>query len=373
MDSLEGEIIEVSLSGMEIKQELKDFKARLDPKIGAYFDTVIAKAGKEDDLIAEAVQHVRELVLAGGKRLRAAFMYYGYLGAGGTEEEKILDTAVAVELVHAFLLVHDDIIDRDEIRHGVPTLHRRYADFGKRFFPDKDTEHFGASIALIMGDMLCAFGNDIIFRSVFPAERVFEALSKLQHIVSYTVVGQARDVYMEYKREASEEEILKMYENKTAKYTVEGPLHLGGILAGASQELLSGFSAYAVPLGIAFQIQDDILGTFGTEERLGKPVGSDIQEGKITLLVSRALRDGTPAQAKRIREILDAGDRLTEADIAEFRSIIEATGALAGSQQLAAGYIASGRSALEGIRDGLHPRAYDFLSSVSEYMMKREY
>lgn len=357
---------------MQIEAELKNFKARLDPKIGAYFDVVMAEAGKEDDLVAEAVGHMKDLVLAGGKRLRAAFMYYGYLGAGGTEEEKILDTSVSVELIHAFLLVHDDIIDRDEIRHGVPTLHRRYADFGKRFFPDKDVKHFGDSIAIIMGDMLCAFGNDIIFRSSFPKEYVFEALSKLQRIISYTVIGQARDVYMEYKREASEEEIIRMYTNKTARYTVEGPLHLGAVLAGAPQELLDGLSAYAIPLGIAFQIQDDILGVFGTEKRLGKPVGSDIEEGKVTLLVSRALRDGTAKQKERIRDILSLGERLTRRDVEEFRSLIETTGALAGAEELSARHIGEGKRALENLKEKLHPQAYGFLFSVAEYMMNRD-
>ena len=358
---------------MEIEKELKNFKARIDPKIDAYFDTVLENSAKEDDLVTEALKHAREIMLAGGKRLRAAFMYYGYLGAGGTEEEKMLETAVSVEFIHTFLLVHDDIIDRDDIRHGVPTLHRRYADFGKRFFPEKDTEHFGNSIALIMGDMLCAFGNYIIFRSPFPKERVFEALAKLQHIVSYTVIGQARDVYMEYKREATEEEIIRMYTNKTAKYTVEGPLHLGAILAGASQEFLDALTAYAVPLGIAFQIQDDILGIFSTSKRLGKPVGSDIQEGKVTLLVSRALRDGTPEQGKRIKEILSLGGTITEHEMAEFRLLIEGTGALSGAKQLAAEYITEGKQALENMKEKLHPRAYDFLSSVALYMMNREY
>ncbi len=361
------------MTSLSVEEELKAFKARLDPKISAYFDTVLKHSEKEDDLVAEALRHTREIVLSGGKRLRAALMYYGYIGAGGTEEEKILETSVAVELIHAFLLVHDDIIDRDELRHGVPTLHRRYADFGKRFFPNTDTEHFGASIALIMGDMLCAFGNDIIFRSGFPHERVFEALSKLQHIVSFTVIGQARDVYMEYKREATEEEIIRMYTNKTAKYTIEGPLHLGAVLAGAPQELLDAISRYAVPLGIAFQIQDDILGVFGTEKRLGKPVGSDIKEGKITLLVSRVLRDGTPKQRKRIQELLAMGEELSEADTEEFRSVIRASGALDGAKQLAAEYVEKGRLALEDTKEMFEPCAYNFLHSIAEYMIAREY
>jgi geranylgeranyl diphosphate synthase type I len=311
---------------MQIEAELKAFKQRLDPKIGAYFDSVIADVAKEDDLVADAIGNAKEIVLSGGKRLRAAFMYYGYLGAGGTEEEKILDASISVELIHAFLLVHDDIIDRDEIRHGVPTLHRRYEEFAKKHFSGNDAVHFGESVALILGDMLNAFGNDIIFRAAFPPERVLRALSRLQGIVSSTVIGQARDVYIEYMRKASEEEILRMYRNKTAKYTVEGPLHLGAILAGAPEELYGKISAYAVPLGTAFQIQDDILGVFGSEERIGKPVGSDIVEGKITLLVSRALRDGTAAQARRIREILLLGDRVSIGDVEEFRGILEETG-----------------------------------------------
>lgn len=358
---------------MEIEDELKAFKARLDPKIGAYFDKAIDEAGKEDILVADALRYSRALVLAGGKRLRAAFMYYGYLGAGGTEEEKMLEASMSIELIHAFLLVHDDIIDRDDVRHGVTTLHRHYADIGKRFFPEKDTEHFGNAMAIIIGDMLGAFGNDIIFCADFPLEQRFQALSRLQSIVSSTVIGQARDIYMEYQGEAREEEILSMYRNKTARYTVEGPLHLGALLAGASQELLDGLSAYAIPLGIAFQIQDDILGIFGSTKRLGKPVGSDIEEGKITLLVSRALQGGTGEQRKRLKAILSLGKELTEKEIREFQTLIEATGALEGTKQLAAQYIEEGKQALETIREKLDPRAYHFLSSVAAYMLKREY
>ncbi len=357
---------------MHIEAELKAFKARLDPRIEAYFDVAIKESAKEDDLVTEALGHVKELALSGGKRLRAAFMYYGYLAAGGREEEKMLETAVSIELIHLFLLIHDDIIDRDGMRHGVATLHERYADIGRRFFPQADARHFGNSIAIIMGDMVSAFGNDVIFRSDFPKERVFAALSKLQNIISFTVIGQARDVYMEYKGEASEEEILRMYRNKTAKYTVEGPLHLGGILAGADQSVLDGFSAYAIPLGIAFQIQDDILGVFATEKRLGKPVGSDIVEGKITLLVSRALRDSSRKQGKRLKELLGLGERLTEKDVEEFQGIIRETGALAGAKALADGYIQEGRTALEGLKEKIEPRAYDFLVSVADYMANRD-
>lgn len=358
---------------MEIKEELKSFKARLDPLIDEYFDSVLKDGMREDDLVAEALNHARAIVLSGGKRLRAAFMYYGYIAGGGTETEKMLRTSMSVELIHAFLLVHDDIIDRDDIRHGVPTLHKRYADFGKRFFPERDIEHFGNSIAMIIGDMLYSFGNDILFRADFPKERVFSALSRLQSVVSFTVVGQARDIYMEYKREASEEEILLMYRNKTAKYTVEGPLHLGAILAGADDTLLTQLSAYALPLGIAFQIQDDILGIFGSAKQIGKPVGSDIEEGKLTLLVARALRNGSKEERRRLKELLTRGSLLTEAERLEFNGIIEKTGSRREIQALAQEYIAEGKRALVELQPHVSKEAYDFFEGVAEYMTKREY
>ncbi len=358
---------------MQIEEELKSFKVRLDPLIEAYFEHVKENGLKEDALVAEALDHAKEIVLAGGKRLRSAFMYYGYLGAGGTEKEKMLKTSMSVELIHSFLLVHDDIIDRDDVRHGVPTLHRRYATLGKRFFGPIDTDHFGMSIAIIMGDMLYSFGNDIIFTSEFSKERIFRALSRLQNIVSFTVVGQARDIYMEYKKEATEEEILNMYRNKTAKYTVEGPLHLGAILAGAEEDLLTAFSEYAIPVGIAFQIQDDILGIFGSEKRIGKPVGSDIEEGKITILVARALKNGTSEQKKRLKEILARGPALTENEQKEFRAILVDTGAFQEVKELAQSYIVSGEKALEVLKSKVTPEAYEFLAGVAQYMTHREY
>ena len=358
---------------MNIEIELKAFKDKLDPKISAYFDRVIAEAEKEDAFVTDALRYSRSIILAGGKRLRAAFMYYGYIGVGGKDELAILDASMSIELIHSFLLVHDDIIDQDDTRHGVETLHKHYRDIGQVLFSKRDTKHFGDSIALVIGDMLGAFGNDIIFSSKFPLEQKFRALSKLQSIVSYTVIGQVRDVYIEYMSNASEEEILSMYKNKTAKYTIEGPLHLGALLGGAPDDILIGFSDYAIPLGIAFQIQDDILGIFGDEKRLGKPIGSDIAEGKITLLVSRVLRDGTVGQKKRMREILSLGENLREDDIREFRTIIHESGAFVSTKELADRYIEEGKQSLVKMQGRIDTRTYNFFLSVADYMTHREY
>ncbi len=358
---------------MDVQVLLRDFKARFDPKISAYFDTVEVNAREEDVLISEALRHVRNLTLAGGKRLRPACMFYGYLAGGGTDEEAILETAVSIELLHTFLLVHDDIIDRDDFRHGEPTLHRRYAEFGRKYFPERDVEHFGNSIALIVGDLLSAMSNDIIFRAPFPQTRIFEALSRLQSVVSYTVIGQAQDIYMEYKREATEAEILKMYTNKTARYTMERPIQMGLMLAGDSGQLVDRFSGYALPLGIAFQIQDDILGIFGSEAKLGKPVGSDIQEGKLTLLVAYALERGTRLQQEEVRRILSLGNALTADDRERFKGLLIETKSLERAQEKARAYIREGKQALGAMREMVPQRSFDFFEAIADYMAEREY
>ena len=358
---------------MDIQVLLKEFKARFDPKISAYFDAIIEQAKDEDALSAEALRHARELTLSGGKRLRPACMLYGYLAGGGTNEEALLETAVSIELIHMFLLVHDDIIDRDSLRHGQPTLHRRYADFGQKYFPHRDVEHFGNSVALIVGDLLFALGNDIIFRAPFPRECVFQALSQLQSVVSYTVMGQARDIYMEYTREATEAEILKMYQNKTAHYTMERPIHMGLALAGDSSVLTDQFSRYALPLGVAFQIQDDILGVFGSETKIGKPVGSDIQEGKMTLLVSYALERGNTDERQAISSILECGQALTTEDMNRFRTILRTTGALDRAKALAQSLVLEGKQALYSFREDVPKRSFDFFEAIADYMAVREY
>lgn len=355
---------------MDVRTELGDFKKRVDAEIARYLDHAIEETSRHDPFMTEALRYVKRLVLSGGKRLRAAFMYYGYLAAGGTDRERILRAAVSIELVHIFLLIHDDIIDRDEKRHGIVTAHAHFRTLAEKLFLHADAAHFGNSMAIIVGDMVGALGNQIIFESGFPPEYVLRALSKLQEIVSFTVVGEAQDILIEYKGKATESEILSMYEHKTARYTVNGPLQLGVLLAGGMRELSEALGRYAVPIGIAFQIQDDILGVFGSEEKLGKPVGSDIEEGKITLLVSRALALAPKKEQKEVLAILKKGEKLLVRDVERFREIITVSGALESSKETARTYIESGKREILSIE--FPEEAKMFLIGVAEYMMKRE-
>ncbi len=354
---------------MATLRTLEKFKKAIDREIKEYLDKVIQETKKKDPLMADAVKYVKKFVLAGGKRMRPAFMYYGYIAASDKEKEKILKTAVSIELVHLFLLIHDDIIDRDNKRHGMDTLNYRYTRLGRKYFHKKDNEHFGNSMAIIIGDMVDALGNQVIFNSGFNANRVMKALSKLQHIISLTVIGQSQDIYIEYSGKASEWDVLTMYENKTARYSIEGPLHLGGILGGAKESLLEAFSEYAIPLGVAFQIQDDILGIFGSEKKIGKKVGSDIEEGKQTLLVVKAKQRASVQQKKILEALLGKKDLLKE-EIDLFHSIILDTGALDYSRKLAKELIIKGKRAIQEVK--MNKEAKDFFLEMADYMIERE-
>jgi geranylgeranyl diphosphate synthase type I len=356
---------------MDIQAVLKTYKEEFDIELAKYLDTVIAEARARDAFVAEALEYVKTFAVSGGKRLRPTLMYFGYAAAGGRERSKMLRAALSVELLHIFLLIHDDIIDRDTLRHGVETVHAHYGKMGGRLFSGVDVAHFGNSIAIIVGDMVHALGNRVLFEADFNADRILEALSKLQSIVALTVIGQTKDVYIEYAKKATEEEILRMYEYKTARYTVEGPLHLGAILAGAHEKLLEELSAYAIPLGIAFQIQDDILGIFGSEQKTGKPVGSDIAEGKRTILVSYALSHLSSSECAEFSTILGRGDTLTEGEQRRFRDLARSSGALTYAQSLAKTYIAEGRNAIAK-SERIDGEAKDFLVCAADFMMQRE-
>jgi len=354
---------------MDIKEELKKFKDKVDPEIEKFFDKVIKNSKENNFITTQALEQVKKITLSGGKRLRPALMYWSYRGLNGKDEEEMLRTSVSIEIIHIFLLIHDDIIDNDQTRHGVETVHRQYAKIGKMISKKDNHTHFGNSMGIVVGDIVGALGNQILYSSNFSPDSVIKALYQLQSIIARVAVGEAQDVYIEHKRKATEEEVLEMYKNKTAKYTIEGPLHLGAILAGADEETLQKISSFSVPVGVAFQIQDDILGIFGNEKKIGKPVGSDIREGKQTVLVVKAMEGADKKQKSEILNLLGK-KYLTSSEIETFKKIIIETGALKYSQDLAQKLIVEGKKEIADLN--FTQDAKDFLLGIADYMAARE-
>lgn len=355
---------------MESIELLKKFKKRLDISLGKYFNEKIEEAGRSHPLAKESVQMIADFTMASGKRIRPAMLYYSYLSQGKADDKKILEVSMSIELTHTFLLIHDDIIDKDARRHGVPTIHERYKKVGRRLAKNNDNAHFGNSMAMLAGDTAQAMANGIIFNSKFSPEIIIKALDKLQKIVYAIVPGEMLDVVMEARGRASEEEVLEMYEGKTASYSFEGPLHMGAVLAGAGDnKTLDNLSRYALPLGKAFQIRDDILGVFGKEKKLGKPVGSDVIEGKQTLLVVKALELGNKKQKAVVRKYLGKKD-LKKRELEDFRQAIKETGSLEYCQKLSEKFVKDALVALSKI-DIKNEEARKFLHGIAEYMVLR--
>ncbi|KKP79868.1 MAG: hypothetical protein A2271_01280 [Candidatus Moranbacteria bacterium RIFOXYA12_FULL_35_19] len=355
---------------MEANELLKKYKEKVDLRLKDYFDQKIKEAGKLDLLAKQAVKMIADFTLSGGKRIRPALVYYGYLASGGKEEEKIIEASMGIELIHSFLLIHDDIIDRDGMRHGIETVHQKYKKIGERFSPKKDNAHFGNSMAIVVGDLAYSMANEIVFNTKFPPEIIIRALDKMQDIVYVTIPGEMLDVVMENRGRATEKEILQMFEGKTSRYTFEGPLHFGSILSGNAEKMLPAFTRYSLPLGKAFQIRDDILGIFGSEKKLGKPVGSDVSEGKQTLLLIRALKKSDSNQKKIIQKCLGKKD-LSEKELEEFRQVIRETGSLKYCQDLSEKFVAEALSALKEIKFK-NEEAKFFLEGIAEYIIRRE-
>jgi geranylgeranyl diphosphate synthase type I len=247
-------------------------------------------------------------------------------------------------------------------------MNHYFEKFSRENFPEKNSPHFGNSMAIIIGDTLAALGNKTILRSGFSEKLIIKTALRLQEIIALTVIGQVKDVHMEHLGNSSEKEILKMYEYKTARYTMEGPLHLGMILGGGKKRELETISVYATSIGIAFQIQDDILGIFGTEEKLGKSISSDIEKGKQTILLARALSSGNIRQKKELRAILKK-KRILQGDREKFRKIIVETGSLEYTKKLADNYIKKGKESLDKAK--ISQKTKEFLLNLADFITSR--
>jgi geranylgeranyl diphosphate synthase, type I len=219
----------------------------------------------------------RELCLRGGKRLRAALVAAGYRIAGGDADlAPCLPLCCAVELLHAYFLIHDDWIDQDELRRGGPSVHAALEQ-------QLGSAHLGAAGAVLAGDYTAALATRVLLQAPLPAERQAQVLSRFVAMQMDAVVGQQLDVLGDGSN------LDEVYRLKTGSYTVLGPLLLGAALGEPDAELNAALEAFALPLGIAFQLRDDLLGAFGDPMQTGKPRGSDLLANKRTLLLQAAL------------------------------------------------------------------------------------
>jgi geranylgeranyl diphosphate synthase type I len=292
--------------------------------------------------LVQEVFDVYEDLTSGGKKLRAGLAILGYEAcrhAGSptsTRSDGLPIAAGAVEILHNAFLIHDDIVDRSELRRGKPTVHRRYAEkFRSQFATEDDAEQYGAAIALNFGDQGEALGEQLLLSSGFPDRLLVQAVAQFGITTADTVNGQILDLEHIKIGELTEDQVFRIHEFKTAHYTILLPLTLGAILADAPREVLASIRAYAIPTGMAFQVKDDVLGLFGDEKSLGKPVDSDLKEGKKTLLFVHAYRAAS-REDRLFLESVHGNPEATVDDLERVKEIVESTGALHLSEKIAA-------------------------------------
>lgn len=281
----------------------------------------------------------------GGKRLRALFCYWGWRSAGAPDCEPIIAAAAAMELLQAAALVHDDVMDRSESRRGRPAMHRQLAALHRAGSWAGSADHFGSAAAILVGDLCLVWSDELCVACGLPQTALDRGKPVFDTMRSELMAGQYLDLLEQARRNTDVTAALHVATYKSAKYTVERPLHLGAALAGGSAELVSALRQYGVALGRAFQLRDDVLGVFGDSAHTGKPAGDDLREGKRTVLVALALADlGEPDRAQLLAGLEDPGQPPeTTARLAE---LIAGTSARDQAEAMIGGYAAEARSAL---------------------------
>jgi geranylgeranyl diphosphate synthase type I len=326
-----------------------DLRARVETALAAFLARQRALLVGIDRALLPVAEAIEAFVMGGGKRLRPAFAYWGYRGAGGTDSDQVASAVAALEFVQASALMHDDVMDASDTRRGEPAVHRRFADLHRHARWDGNADSFGEGAAILLGDLCLAWSDEMLRCSGLDQAAQLRARPVFDLMRTEVIAGQYLDLHAQVSGDPSLERASVVARYKSAKYTVERPLLIGAALAGAGEEIGTAYSRYGLPVGEAFQLRDDILGVFGDPGQTGKPAGDDLREGKRTYLIAAAFAASDGPTAKRLRHGLGDPD-LNETGVAELRDIIVRTGALVRTEERIATLTEAGLAALAGVR-----------------------
>ncbi|MFF4041382.1 polyprenyl synthetase family protein [Streptomyces sp. NPDC001816] len=279
------------------------FKTRVDEVLHRFVAQEADQFAAVDPLLGPVADQL-EAAVADGKRLRAAFCYWGWRGVGQPDSDALVRAAASMELVHAAAVVHDDLIDDSPLRHGRPTAHVALRG-AVRHRPHADAA--ARSLAMLVGDLLTALAGQLFATSGLPAAYLARARPLWAVMARELIAGECLEI-LRTGVGPDTQASLKVIRYKTAKYTVEQPLLIGGALAGAGERLREGYSAYGLPLGEAFQLRDDLLGLFGDPERTGKAGTDDVRGHRPTALLAETWRLADDNDRERLRTLLGRPD-----------------------------------------------------------------
>ena len=295
---------------------------RVEERLDAFLTAETRRWAELSEDLVVPLESLRSLVMGGGKRLRPAFCFWGYQAAGGDPEDAmVIEAGAALEMLQAFALVHDDVMDGSATRRSARTAHLVYGDQHVDAEWRGDPRRFGEGVAILIGDLAHVYADQLLSGVSSSVKAVWDELRVELN------VGQYLDILGTARRDTDHEGARLIARYKSGKYTIERPLHVGAALAGRLPDLQPSLSAYGDPLGEAFQLRDDLLGAFGEESATGKPVGDDLREGKPTPLLAVATQSADAAQTAVLDDI--GREDLSAEGIARIQEVLVATGAVA--------------------------------------------
>jgi geranylgeranyl diphosphate synthase, type I len=357
--------------------DLCDLRTRVQAAVDAEMQvqrTVLAPVGDELGPLIDAV----ERLIAGGKRLRAGFLYWGYRASGQPDSDALIRLAVAMEFFQAAALLHDDVMDGSDTRRGMAAAHRVFGALHGDSGWSGDSARFGESAAILAGDLCLQWSDELYATSGLPSADLDRGRRTFDTMRTQLMGGQYLDLLESARgwdrldtagRIDSARNVIRY---KSAKYTIEHPLRIGALVGGATGDDLEPLSDYGVSLGEAFQLRDDLLGVFGDPEATGKPAGDDLREGKRTVLVALAL-DAASSPDRALVDSLFGRDDLDDAGVQAIRGVLRSTGAVERVEELIATLADDARKAVGRAREGgrLDGSALDVLEALVDVSTAR--
>lgn len=355
---------------MQAVEELISFKKRFDEILLGKIEVWRREAKDLGDEYEVFMEVLADFVGRGGKRLRPAFLYYSYLACGGEDREMAVQAGVVLELLHGFLLIHDDMVDNSDLRRGGKTVHRLMEEEYSKLGLKGEGEEFGRSVAMILGDVVQMLAKRQL-RELELERGVYRQCERLvERLLWETAYGWYIELLNTKRGKVSEDEVRRSMEYVSARYSVVWPVKMGALLAEAGKGKQGALESYGLKLGLAFQIQDDLLGMFGEREKVGKPVESDLREGKKTLLICKSWEKLEDEDKKNKLEKI-YGNRAAKRENLEWvRGLMEELGVVEEVRN-------EGRMLAEEAKKKLDKQDWEnegerFLKGIASYIVERE-
>jgi geranylgeranyl diphosphate synthase type I len=359
------------LTKASFKQQLVTYKQSIDARIAHHIQELQAQTAQSYTPASAVVVDAYCQVLArGGKRIRGALTLVGYDMCGGTDTALILDAACAIEMTHAYILVLDDIMDKSTKRRGGDSAHTILAKYHTDHGLSGDSYHFGEAAAINSALIGCHYAQNIVATLNGRSEYIVRALTLLNESLVVTGHGQINDIFNEVVESVDQETVDKVLEWKTAHYTFLNPLQFGMALAGATEQQVNAIRTYCMHAGRAFQITDDILGTFASEQEAGKSPMDDIREGKRTVLSVVALENAQSSDKSFLQQML-GNEYITTEEFTRCKEIIRTSGALQEAEKQAATHIETAKASLVSVAGNYTGQGSEFLSLLVDQLLGR--